>query len=175
MKNNKPPYLIGILCLFPIIGFFVGVAMLLLGIFKYRNKLFAFIGLGGILISVTVCGAMFYYQKYGEKTTIAFSALSQDELNKLANTIEVYKLKERKYPDSLAQLDDMDPSVDYYDPLLVRKMDNDINTAYQYQNMVDSYKVFSVGVDGVANTKDDIYPTVLSSATLKYGFVKKQN
>lgn len=173
MKNNRPPYLVGILCLFPLIGFFVGSILLLLGIFKYRDKKLIIIGSAGVLISIAIYSSFFYYLRHGKKTGESFAAISQIQLNKLANAIEIYKLKTGHYPDSLPQLNVIDPSVDYDDALLVRKMD-DNNTVFQYRNMEDSYKIFSVGIDRVANTKDDIYPTVSNSETLKYGFVHKK-
>ena len=37
-NESKPPYLIGILGLIPLVGFFVGIVLIILGITKYKNK-----------------------------------------------------------------------------------------------------------------------------------------
>ena len=58
--RSKPPYLLGLLCLIPLVGAFLGVAILLLGILKYKDKLFAIIGAAGILWTIIFYSALFY-------------------------------------------------------------------------------------------------------------------
>ncbi len=58
-KKTKPPYLLGVLGLIPLVGFFVGVALILYGIFKYRDKKLIIIGGSCMLFTVAVYSTLF--------------------------------------------------------------------------------------------------------------------
>lgn len=171
--NNKPPYLLGLLCLLPLIGAFVGIALILYGIFKYKDKLLVTIGSVGVIITLVVYSFLFYNLRYGKNTARSFAKISQKELNSLAKSIEFYKLQRGVYPDSLQQISKMDETVIIEDPLLTRKMDDKINTDFHYQKIGERYTLFSVGIDGIPNTADDIYPTILDADSNKFGLIKK--
>lgn len=172
--DKKPPYLIGLLCLIPLVGFFVGIALVLNGIFKYKDKKLVIIGALGVALTLGVYSFLFYDIKYGKGAGEGFAELSQMEINTLVNNIEFYKLKEGQYPDSLKQLLKIDSSVAIKDPLLTRKMNKNINTIFTYRKIGDQYSLYSVGVDGIDGTKDDIYPVISDTGSFKYGFIKKQ-
>jgi predicted PurR-regulated permease PerM len=53
-QTAKPPYLLGLLCLIPLVGAFVGLGLLLLGLLKYKDKWLSIIGAAGILFTVLV-------------------------------------------------------------------------------------------------------------------------
>lgn len=170
--QNRPPYLLGLLCLLPLIGAFVGIAMIFYGIFKYRDNLFTGIGFFGIIFTVCIYFFLFQNLKYGIGATNSFAKISQKELNNLVKHIEFYKLQNDSYPDSLEQLQP-DGTFFIQDPLLIRKLDKIVNTDFQYKRFGDKYTLFSVGVDGLANTKDDIYPNILNTNSSKFGLIKK--
>jgi hypothetical protein len=61
--KSKPPYLLGLLCLIPLVGAFVGLGLLLYGLIKYKDKWLSIIGAAGILLTVLVYGSLFYAMK----------------------------------------------------------------------------------------------------------------
>lgn len=173
MKNNKPPYLLGLLCLIPLIGAFVGLGLIFYGIFRYKDRKLVIIGSIGLIITVAVYSFVFYNLKYGKNATNGFAKISQTELNSLVKSIEFYKLQKGTYPYSLEQLRESDKMVLIYDPLLTRKMDNNIKTTFEYKKIGEKYTLFSVGIDGIPNTADDIYPIVSDKDSIKFGLIKK--
>lgn len=50
----RPPYLLSILCIIPIIGILVGVVLIFLGIFEYKDKLLVLLGSLGVLFTVVL-------------------------------------------------------------------------------------------------------------------------
>jgi hypothetical protein len=93
-------------------------------------------------------------------------------LNDLVKTIEFYKLQNGAYPDSLVQVETKDSFTSIDDPLQSFKTKKSI--PYQYHKVGNRYLLFSVGKDGVANTKDDIYPNINVADTSKVGFIRKK-
>lgn len=170
--TKKPPYLLGILCAIPLVGAFVGMALILYGIFKYKDRLLIFIGTAGLVISICVYSLLFYNLKYGKSSTDSFSKISEKELNELVQNIEYYKLVNGNYPDSLEQLKKGNETINIYDPLLIRKMDNSINTKFEYKKMDSVYTLFSSGNDGIPYTSDDIYPSIVKAEAKKIGLRK---
>ncbi|MGZ5193098.1 MAG: hypothetical protein ACXWVV_04190 [Kaistella sp.] len=82
---------------------------------------------------------------------------SQMSLNRLVKDVEYYKLENGRYPDSLQQLLNKADFVLIYDPL--QSIRNKKERAFFYKNFQNKYFLFSVGVDAIPFTKDDIYPT----------------
>lgn len=173
MRKKGSPYLLGLLCLIPLAGALVGIALILYGIFRYKDKLLVVIGAAGVLFTVLVYGFMFYNFRYGKDTADAFAKLSQRYINSLINNIELYKVQNGSYPNELEQISRKDEMVLIQDPLLIRKMDKNANNNFHYEKADDRYRIFSVGIDGIPNTADDIYPSVSSADSSKYGFIRK--
>ena len=48
------------------------------------------------------------------------------------------------------------------------------NLNYHYEKVGERYKLYSVGLDRIENTTDDIYPTLPSPDSTKIGFIKKK-
>lgn len=103
-SSSKPPYLLGLVCFIPLIGAFVGVALLLYGLIKYKDKWLSLIGILGILFTVGIYSFLFYYMKNGDLSKKGFSEISQMHLNNLVKNIEFYKIQHGQYPDNLKQL-----------------------------------------------------------------------
>jgi hypothetical protein len=168
-KKSNPPYLLGLLCLIPLIGAFVGLALLLYGIFKYKDKWLSIIGALGIGITVFVYGWLFYAMKNYPEFTKGFMDLSQIQLNSLTKNIEFFKIQHGYYPDSLKQVLDDDKSAPVVDPLQISKHRD--NLYFNYQKVGDKYYLFSSGADGMPNTKDDFDPKVSISDSTKIGLI----
>jgi hypothetical protein len=157
-KGDKPPYLLGLLCLIPLVGAFVGVGLILYGIFKYKDKLLTCFGILGLVITIVVYSYLAHQLKYGKDETKSFNIIARREINMLKNDLELYKKKYGIYPDSLEQVRLINESSIIDDPFLVRKMDKSIKTKFFYIKDGGYYKLFSVGADQIQNTNDDIYP-----------------
>jgi hypothetical protein len=157
-NQSNPPYWIGFFCLLPLIGGLIGLTLIYTGLFKYKSKRLIAIGFAGVMITVAAYYFIFYDMRHGANTARKYAKISQKQINSLANIIEYYKVKKGVYPDSLEQIREIDEMVGFTDPLLLRKMDKKININYSYEKTGDKYVLFSVGIDGVAHTADDIYP-----------------
>ncbi|RXK81427.1 type II secretion system protein GspG [Filimonas effusa] len=170
--NKRPPYLLGLLCVLPLIGAFVGIFMVFYGIFKYKDRTFIVIGSIGIVITVIVYSFLFYNLRYGKATAKAFAGIAQTQINSLVKHIEFYKIQYGAYPDNLEQVVRQDETVMIKDPLLLRKANS--NSNFYYKKSKERYLLFSVGEDGIANTNDDIYPLFEKSDTNLFKFIRKR-
>jgi D-alanyl-lipoteichoic acid acyltransferase DltB (MBOAT superfamily) len=171
-KNRNPPYLLGLLCLIPIVGIFIGIGLILAGIFRYKDRKLILIGLIGILITVAIYSFLFYKLDFRKNTIDGFAKISQEDVNDLVKEIEFYKLTNDRYPDSLQQLINSDKIISINDPLLIIKMDEKIKTTFQYKKLGQKYTLFSAGIDGISGTRDDIYPNIVVVDTSKFGLIR---
>lgn len=163
----KPPYFLGILCFIPIVGVLVGIILIFLGIFQYKNRILITIGIIGIVFTFGLYSISFpqlWNKKEKEKL---ITGLSQTFLNNLIKDIEFYKLQHGHYPEKLELLQDSNTTILIIDPLQSQKNKNEV---FNYALIGDKYTVFSSGIDGIPNTADDIYPQLTD--TLKTGFIK---
>jgi hypothetical protein len=157
-KISKPPYLLGLLGLIPLVGFFIGVGLLLYGIIKYKDKKLIIIGIVCMLFTVLVYSSLFYIgfkSDFGKKAWVTHS---QIQLNSLLKNVEFYKLENGYYPDSLVELQKKDKFAMILDPLQLASGNH--NMYFNYRNLDSTYLLFSSGVDGIPNTKDDLFPVV---------------
>jgi hypothetical protein len=168
--SRKPSYYLGLVCLIPVAGALLGVYLLYIGIFYYKDKWFILMGAFGIALSAVLWSANFYTNAFGFKTEMAKA--SQGQLNNLMAQIEFYKAKNGNYPDSLKQLQKDNTLLDIYDPL---KPGGDVTKAdeYNYKRTGNHYYLFSSGIDGIAGTADDIYPQVSKNDLDKFGLIHK--
>ena len=164
-KSIKPRYLIGILCLIPLVGALIGFGMIMFGIFQYRDKWVVFIGAIGILVTVYFIKSNDLHSKSSIKN---FAAGDKYELNDLVKQIEFYKLQNGVYPDSLKQIDVKGEMVIINDPIL--SLSECKNTLFNYHRIGKKYTLFSSGIDTIPNSADDIYPS-LKIDTSKIGLI----
>ena len=172
VRQSKPPYLLGLLCLIPLIGAFVGLGLLLYGLIKYKDKWLSIIGGAGILWTVIVYSALFYAGTHASVFKKGFEQISQMQLSNLVKNIEFYKLQHGQYPDSLQQLLNDDKLAPINDPVQGLQMKE--NAYYNYKKVNDKYLVFSSGQDGIPNTNDDLFPLVSISDSSKIGLMRRQ-
>lgn len=155
-EKSAPPYAVGFLCLIPFVGVFVGLRLLLQGIIKYKNKWLAIIGGGGIVISVLAYAGFAYAINGSSVFNTGVEEVSQKNLNQLVRNIEIYKTQHEDYPYSLEQLLENDGAASIIDPIQVSN--GRMNVKYNFQRTGEKYTVFSSGLDGIPDTKNDLYP-----------------
>ena len=164
--TKKPDYRLGLICIIPLIGAVAGLVFIINGIFKYKDKWLIIIGVAGIVWTVGIYGSLFY-----SMTTIgfknAFVPQSQRQLNSVMKAVEFYKVRNGTYPDSLKQINDDNSETWIYDPIEPKR-------DFNYQKVGNHYYLFSSGLDGIPNTKDDIYPQVAKSDSGKFGLIVKR-
>ena len=88
VQKSKPPYLLGLLCLIPMVGAFVGLGLLLYGIIKYKDKWLSIIGAFGIVFTIVVYSLLFYASKHATIFKQGFADISQMQLNSLVKNVE---------------------------------------------------------------------------------------
>jgi hypothetical protein len=157
-SSGKHLYKFGLIGLVPLFGFFSGLYFLVLGVAKYRNRWLAFIGLGGMLFSVTLYGGLFYYGFFSDAGRRSFGEINKTIMNSLVSEIELYKLKHGTYPDSLEELQARNKIVFIYDAISDGFSEN--SRKLIYQKMDKGYLLYSAGLDFQPKTADDIYPTI---------------
>lgn len=167
--KSKPPYLLGLLCLIPLVGAFAGLGLLLYGIIKYKDKWLSIIGAVGILWTVFVYGALFYIGTNSSVFKKGFEDISKMQLNSLVKNVEFYKLLHGQYPDSLPQILQDDKMAFIYDAS--QGMNGTVNRYYNYKKEGDKYQLFSSGQDGEPGTKDDFYPQLPITDSSKIGLI----
>jgi Type II secretion system (T2SS), protein G len=176
MQVNKPKmplpvYLVGILGIIPLIAAIVGFVLIILGIAAYRNWKLIVIGAFGILWSVAVYGTLFYFGFYSKWGRSGFAKAAQQQLTDDARELEFYKIENGDYPDSLQQLYRYNTFVFIVNPTQF-SFKNSIH--YQYEHHGDHYTLFSVGIDGIAHTRDDIFPVIPpDTGRIHYGWIKE--
>lgn len=168
--KSKPPYLLGLICLIPLVGAFVGLGLLLYGVLKYKDKWLSIIGAAGILWTIIVYSTLFYAGTHASVFTKGFEDISQMQLNSLVKNVEYYKLTHGQYPDSLQQLLEEDKLAPINDAAQGMKIKE--NSYYNYKKIGDKYSLFSSGQDGIPNTKDDLFPQVTITDSSKIGLIK---
>ena len=170
--RSKPPYLLGLLCLIPLVGAFVGLGLLLYGVIKYKDKWLSMIGAAGILWTILVYSTLFYAGTHASVFKKGFEDISQMQLNSLVKNVEFYKLLHGQYPDNLQQLLDDDKLAPVNDA--VQGLNTKAGSYYNYEKIGDKYLLFSSGQDGIANTKDDLFPQVPITDSSKIGLIKQR-
>lgn len=138
--KSKPPYLLGLLCLIPFVGQFVGVGLLLYGLLKYKDKWLSIIGAAGILWTIIVYSTLFYAGTHASVFKKGFEGISQLQLNSLVKNVEFYKMQHGQYPESLKQLLDDDKLAPIND--VAQGMNRKENSYYNYEKSVKSIHFF---------------------------------
>jgi len=119
LKSGSHLYRRGWLGLIPLIGVFVGLVLLILAIFKYKDKKLMVIGIACILFTFLIYSLMDYRFEYSKSGKNEKAQFVINDLNRLVIEVEFYKLQNKSYPDSLEQLYKNDKNVFIYDILSV--------------------------------------------------------
>lgn len=169
IQTSRPLYFLGLLCLIPLVGAFVGLVLLLFGLIKYKDKWLVIIGAFGIVFTIVIYSWLFVSMKHSDTFKEGFSKLSQMQLNSLVKNVEFYKLQNAEYPERLEQLQEDDQLVPIHDVIQGARMKP--NSYYHYERVGDKYLLFSSGPDGVPHTKDDLYPQITIRDSSKIGLI----
>jgi Type II secretion system (T2SS), protein G len=168
-QTSKPPYWLGLLCLIPLVGAMAGIGLLLYGLLKYKDKWLSIIGAAGIAWTIIVYSTLFYAGTHASVFKKGFADIAQMQLNSLVKNIEFYKLAHGRYPDSLGQLVQDDKLAPINDPIQGLKLKR---TYFNYEKVGEKYSLFSSGVDGIPNTKDDLFPQLPVTDTGRFGLLQ---
>jgi len=170
-KTPSYLYFLGLLGLIPIIGGIVGIVLVSLGIILYRNKILSLIGSACVLFTVIICSFLFLATNLNKNIlNNSRKEIASSQLNELVKSIEFYKMQNGVYPDSLQEIRKDNTFEFIYDPMGAKRGKRGI--PYQYWKIGNKYTLFSVGVDGIPLTDDDIYPAIGMNDTAKFGLIK---
>ena len=169
IPKRRTPYQKGLWCLIPLIGAFVGAAIILFGVFKYRDWKYVLIGVLGIAWTVAIYGTLIIYS-LSPAGRLEFKVITQENLNQTVADLELYHLQHGQYPDSLGQLKTINKFPQYFDPMQPVGKSNYFN----YGRVGDKYFLFASGLDGIPYTKDDLYPQVAIADSSKIGLVRPE-
>ncbi|MBI2548852.1 hypothetical protein HYW21_05875 [Candidatus Woesearchaeota archaeon] len=156
--------LLGIISLIPLIGLFTGITAIVMGVVDRRkNKsiwgvLGIILGIIGIVITLGV-GSFIYFvfmQRGGMYDNIR-TELAKEQLISTINTIEAYKVRLGEYPQNITQLSSIGDKTVYIDQLQLGGFEQKEDVYFYYENLGDSYYLFSRGIDGIPFTNDDVY------------------
>jgi Type II secretion system (T2SS), protein G len=167
---QRPPYLLGLLCLIPLVGALVGLGLLLYGIFKYKDKWLIMIGAFGIGFTIFIYSMLFYSFEHSSVVKNGFQTISQMQLNSLVRYVEFYKLQNGEYPDDLDQISKDDKLAPVNDALQTSSFKQ--QSYYNYKREGDKYRLFSSGIDGIPGTRDDLYPEIIIKDSSKIGLIR---
>jgi hypothetical protein len=166
-------YVIGGASFIPLIGIIFGVVAIIWGLLR-KVKSLVLLGIGGILFSVILYGALFYFGFYhrGGVYDKLRSDMAVTMLNRTVKDLEYYKLQHGHYPAKLEALkaENKDDLSSIYDPTAMQRKDS--KSQYFYYELDSSgtfYFLRSVGPDGIPFTSDDILPTIPEEERIKTG------
>jgi hypothetical protein len=169
-KNNRGRklYKYGLLGLIPIIGIVPGIILLTKGV-KLRNRILSLIGIADILLAVLVVVVMAFTNIFGavSKRREMNQAVIHHYLRLSVQGIEYYHFKKGSYPDNLSQLHSWDKSIPVHEPIYFFR-----RILFNYKKAGNKYILYSSGLDGIPNTKDDIYPDLRNPDILKIGLIQ---
>ncbi len=157
--------------LIPLIGGIVGLGLIALGVFKYKDRKLIIIGSAALLFTVVVYSSIIFYFEYSEAFRKDFAVFSKPAMDELIKSIEFYKTQNGQYPDSLQELTKESKLVQIHDPISQRE-DGERRGLFYYQRVDNRYFLFSAGVDKKPFTEDDIFPSVTYFDSTKTGLIK---
>lgn len=157
-KTPTALYVITGLSFIPIIGLWIGLVLLILGIVSYKDKILIIVNSLGVLFSVGIISLIVYQMPWKSVMRAPLMGIVKVNLDMLAKDIEYYKEQHGNYPDNLREVLDYDETANILDPLSMPDPLSGTKQEFQYQSEYGTYLLYSVGIDSIANTDDDIYP-----------------
>jgi len=110
-------------------------------------------------ISIAIENYLKYDLEYGNESGRLLAAFTQNDIDILAKDLETYRQEKGHYPDSLEEMQEIFPGLSIVDAMLGRNPNlHKKDIEYHYFRTGQKYVLFSCGIDGIPNTKDDIYP-----------------
>lgn len=179
-KLGAFPYVVGGLSFIPLIGVLFGIVAIVWGLAtgKRGGKRLALIGAAGIVFTIALYGSFFYFsfvQRGGEFDELRLR-LAQSTINDLVPAIELYKIQNGRYPDSLKELQQSLPKetvVSVFDPTHIGFSGRP--TYFFYERVgEDHYYLRGLGPDGIPFTAGDIVPQLPSGSQNKTGLLTQR-
>ena len=180
-KLGAFPFVIAGLSFIPLLGIFFGIIAVAWGIVKRKSggKKLALIGCGGIIFTIVLYSALFYFgviQRGGLYDNLR-TELSKNIITSLVQAIEFYKIENGQYPESLEVLRKSLPDnsmVFIFDPTDIKLTGK---PRHYYYELVDNdhYYLLGVGPDGEPFTEDDTLPQVKMGHRSKVGLLIKHH
>ncbi|MGE5557700.1 MAG: type II secretion system protein G [Bacillota bacterium] len=171
-------YVLSGLSFIPLFGVIFGIISIIIGFLnKKRGGLkLVIMGISGIIFTVLCYSIAFYLifvQRGGIYDKLRIE-LTQRVLNDIVKTIEYNKIVNGNYPQSLMELGEKTGrKYVMYDPVIMRFTSKQQIFNYELVNKGKNYYLFSSGIDGVPNTKDDIYPIIMAEELKNIGYLRK--
>jgi hypothetical protein len=168
------PFVLAGLSYIPLIGILFGVTTIVWGAVTKRSggRKLAFIGAGGICLSIILYGGLFYFgmmQRGGIYDDLR-AKLAQSSLNALVQNVEFYRVSRGQYPDSLTDLKNSLPkdSLDVTHLIDPRALNTKGPDQYFYYKKVDEghYYLRGVASDGKPFSPGALVPQLPASANL---------
>ena len=165
-------YVVGGMSFIPLIGVLFGIITIIWG-FIVKNtklKLLGFAGIMSTIILYGVLGYMGFVQEDGVYDELRVS-MAKAQLTGAVQAIELYRVQNGEYPDSLQTLQKSLPEnsvVFLYDTTQV-SLDE---TKYYYYKVINenAYHIRSYGRDGIINTQDDVLPAAIENVGLDVNY-----
>ena len=176
-KLGAFPFVVGGMSFIPLLGVLFGIIAIVWGLFtkKAGGKRLAAIGAGGIGFTIVIYGAIFYFgfaQRGGVYDDLR-TKLAQSTINSLVPSIEIYKIQNGQYPESLKVLQDSLPKdgfVTVFDPTVVA-LGGELRYFFYERVGEDHYYLRGLGSDGKPFTGDDIVPQITLQPGSKIGLL----
>ncbi len=175
-SSDKPlgclAYVIGGMSFIPLIGVLFGIITIIWG-FVAKNTKLKLVGSAGILLTVVLYGTIGYMgfvQEDGVYDELRVT-MAKTQLTSAVQAIELYKVQNGEYPDSLQTLQKSLPEnsmVFLFDTAQV-SLDE---MKYYYYKVINknSYHIRSYGRDGIINTQDDVLPSAIENIGLDVNY-----
>lgn len=158
---KKGPFiLIGIIGLLPVIGLFLGSYLIYVG-FKRREIAFKFLGILDVCVTLLIAYPLLQPVKPGSMFYQLAEVSSVEKMNNVVRSLELYKLQEGVYPDSLLEITKVEPIFTDLDPL--HSVARHKAQPLKYYKTSTGYYLFSSGMDEEEFTSDDLLPSSPSS------------
>ena len=180
-KIHTAAYVLAAISFIPLIGLLFGIAALVLSILGWRKrgaKIVALIASLGMLCTVALYGALFYFgfvQRGGVYDELR-QQLAVNTLSALVSEVEFYHLQHGVYPESLEQLQKSQSNkpIFIYDTSSTPLSSEPFRLFYYERSGDTHYYLRSVGNDGEPFTGDDILPDIGQSENGKIGLLMQK-
>jgi hypothetical protein len=152
-ESSAAGWCLGGLSFIPLIGVPFGIITIIIGIVK-KNKGQIFLGIGGIIWTIVLYSALFYFgfvANFGPYADLKIGLTSQI-INSDAGYISLYEQKYNKFPEKITDVIPSDTNMfsltdPWFTPLLFKPIND------------KSFEIRSAGPDKIINTDDDISKT----------------